>query len=127
MLENRVASPEILAEEAIRKNPTEAYKRMKADQEKITQLQTENKELEDERGTLIYCTVLVCANNIQLVGCPEGQGMCSIESIHLQGCTPDADNILGCSEFTEQALKSQAQRCCSLNTQRAETEIDDGD
>ena len=58
--------------------------------------------MEDKHDTLIYCTALTCANNNQMT---KEQGVCGTESVHLRGCTPDADNVFGCSEFIEQALK----------------------
>ncbi len=48
--------------------------------------------------TRIYCDVYCCTNNCD--------GRCSADTIHLHGVTPDADNVLGCSEF-EQALKDK--------------------
>jgi len=73
----------------------------------IQQLKNRIEQFEKTCGTLIYCTALACVNNNQLSSCPEGQGLCSNETIHLQGCTPDADNVFGCSEFAEQALKGE--------------------
>ncbi len=64
-------------------------------------LQAELEKLKEEQGTLIYCHARACTNNIQLTGCPKGRGMCSIESVHLHGYMPDADNVFACSEFTE--------------------------
>ena len=55
----------------------------------------------EKRGTLIYCTALNCKNNNQLVGCPKNKGLCGADTIHAQGCTPEADNVFGCSEFVE--------------------------
>ncbi len=47
----------------------------------------------DEDKTKIYCTAIVCLHN--------DSGTCTAETIHLQACAPDADNILACSEFEE--------------------------
>ena len=49
--------------------------------------------------TLVYCSALNCVNN--------KQEFCDSKVIHLQGCSPDADNVFGCSEFVEQAPKEQ--------------------
>ncbi len=41
----------------------------------------------------IFCTTKFCQHN--------EQGECTAEAIHLEGCTPDADNVFACSEFGE--------------------------
>ncbi len=41
----------------------------------------------------VFCTMEVCQHN--------EQKRCIAEAIHLEGCTPDADNVFACSEFCE--------------------------
>lgn len=49
--------------------------------------------LKEQSNTLVYCQAVTCKHN--------DTDKCVAETIHLQGCTPDADNIFGCSEFKE--------------------------
>jgi len=49
------------------------------------------------KEVLIYCDAYNCDNN--------HKGKCHADTIHLQVCTPDADNVLGCSEFLESIQK----------------------
>lgn len=49
--------------------------------------------------TKINCKSISCSNN--------KRGVCSAAEIHLQGCTPDADNVFACNEFTEEQSKEQ--------------------
>jgi hypothetical protein len=44
--------------------------------------------------TRIYCDVKSCSKRSE-------EGICESETIHLNACTPDADNIVGCSEFED--------------------------
>ena len=46
-------------------------------------------------STKIICHVESCKYR-------NKEGVCIHTSIHLQGCTPDADNVVACSEFLEQ-------------------------
>ncbi len=46
-------------------------------------------------NTQIYCTASTCQHNDRL------QGMCAAKTVHMQGCSPDADNVFGCSEFED--------------------------
>ena len=41
----------------------------------------------------VFCTTEVCQHN--------EQKRCTAETIHLEGCTPEADNMFACSEFCE--------------------------
>ena len=143
MLENRVASPEILAEEAIRKNPTEAYKRMKADQEKITQLQAENKGLEKELEkyrwipvgerlpVLMQKMAPPVPKKSEEVLATDGDFVCEVHYTETgYWFTLDGRRMEGVTHWMLKPVLPKpkeaevAQRCCSLNTQRAETEID---
>lgn len=45
-------------------------------------------------ATRIVCKVKSCAYR-------SSEGICEHTSIHLQPCTPDGDNVVACSEFTE--------------------------
>ena len=51
------------------------------------------KELEAGDYTKVLCEVFSCRY------CNEG--ICAHTSIHLKGCTIDADNIVACSEYCE--------------------------
>ncbi len=44
--------------------------------------------------TQIKCDAICCKNN--------KKGICQQTSIFLQGCSPDSDNVLACSEFHEE-------------------------
>jgi len=70
--------------------------RTKADSELAinARLHTETAKLKELEGaTRIICHVESCS-------CRTA-GMCKATTIHLQPCSPDADNVVGCSEFTE--------------------------
>ena len=51
------------------------------------------KELEDTSFTIVRCNIKSCRYS--------KQGICKHTSIYLQGCSPDADNVVACSEFCE--------------------------
>jgi hypothetical protein len=46
--------------------------------------------------TRIYCDVKSCKNQSE-------KGICEAETIHLNACTPDADNVVGCAEFDDKS------------------------
>lgn len=51
-------------------------------------------------STKIICHVMSCKH------CDDSEpyknaGICKCETIRLQGCTPDADNVVACSEYEE--------------------------
>ena len=57
--------------------------------------------------TRIYCHVASCKyskGTLKLYGSDAiaAEGLCTAETIHLQPCSCDADNIVGCSEFEEE-------------------------
>lgn len=68
--------------------------------DRIGQLRSKNlkqeeriKELEETAFIKILCDVRSCKH------CKDG--VCKHTTIHLQGCSPDADNVIACSEFCE--------------------------
>ena len=70
---------------------------------------------EPQKTTLIYCKAVVCAY--------QDNGRCRAESVHLEGCTPDADNVFACSEFVEQALAQALGQKEPTETQRRDVEL----
>jgi len=61
--------------------------------DKYNKLRERIQELEAGDYTKVLCEVFSCRY------CKEG--VCAHTTIHLTGCTPDADNIVACSEYCE--------------------------
>ena len=60
----------------------------------------------DKIGTEIRCDIVTCDNRNSL-------GFCVQKTIHLQGCTPEADNVVACSEFYEtKEVVCAEENCC---------------
>lgn len=53
-------------------------------------------------ATRIICHVVSCNWR------DKKESVCTHTSIHLQGCSPDADNVVVCSEFWEGENEAQA-------------------
>lgn len=47
-------------------------------------------------STRIICQIVTCKHRGK-----EGEGICKHTTIQLQGCSPDADNVMVCSEYEE--------------------------
>ena len=59
----------------------------------------ENTYRNKEERRIIYCTALACCHN--------SNSFCGADAIHLQGCTPEADNVFSCSEFTDMSYRQE--------------------
>lgn len=68
--------------------------------DKIMELQKRILELESGAEvitkvfTVVNCDIKSCTHR-------RKEGMCNQASIELQGCTPEADNVVACSRFLE--------------------------
>jgi len=60
--------------------------------------------------TQIICGVLSCKHLTPKGHFAGGFGVCGKETIHLQPCSPDADNFVGCSEFEETKARKRQQK-----------------
>ena len=49
----------------------------------------------------IYCQAVYCKNNSKAASRHKGFVLCKLTEIHLQGCSPDADNVFVCADFVE--------------------------